>query len=151
MTLGSRPVRPVIVLDTNVLLDWHVFRDPVATPLAEAITQGRLDWIACEPMRVEWAQVWPRSCFSRWQADATRAAAAFEPARLVDVPPRSPWRCKDPDDQVFIDLAIAHQATWLLSKDHALLQLRRRAALQGVAVMTLTQWSGTVAPGLPGV
>ena len=33
--------------------------------------------------------------------------------------------CKDPDDQKFIDLAVAHGAT-LLSKDRAVLALKKR-------------------------
>jgi predicted nucleic acid-binding protein len=41
--------------------------------------------------------------------------------------------CSDPDDQVFIDLAVAHRAL-LLSKDRAVLSMKKRLALRGVAV-----------------
>jgi predicted nucleic acid-binding protein len=44
-------------------------------------------------------------------------------------PPRAPCVCKDPDDQVFIDLAVAHGAL-LLSKDQAVLTMRKRLALR---------------------
>ena len=54
-------------------------------------------------------------------------------ARIVDAPAKAPVTCKDPDDQKFIDLAVAHQ-TWLLSKDHAVLKLRKRLQAQGVPV-----------------
>jgi predicted nucleic acid-binding protein len=37
-------------------------------------------------------------------------------------------RCSDPDDQKFIELAAAAQAQGLVSKDHAVLKLRRRCA-----------------------
>ena len=29
---------PIVILDTNALLDWRVFKDPTAQPIAEAIT-----------------------------------------------------------------------------------------------------------------
>jgi len=39
--------------------------------------------------------------------------------------------CKDPDDQKFIDLAVAHQAL-LLSKDKAVLCMKKRLLALGV-------------------
>ena len=48
-------------------------------------------------------------------------------------PPACPVRCSDPDDQGFIDLAVAHRAM-LLSKDKAVLRLRRRLAPLAVPV-----------------
>lgn len=132
---------PIVILDTNALLDWRVFKDPAASPLAEALAQGRLRWLASPAMQTEWGHVWPRSVFARWQPDAAFATTVFEHAQLVDEPPRGPLRCKDPDDQVFIDLALHVKAHWLLSKDAALLKLARRAKLQGTQVMTLQQWA----------
>ena len=132
---------PIIILDTNALLDWRVFKDPSASPLADALLAGQLRWLATPAMQTEWGHVWPRSAFARWQPDAALTTTVFEHAHMVDEPPRSALKCKDPDDQVFIDLALHVGARWLLSKDAALLKLARRAKLQGVAVMTLQQWS----------
>ena len=47
---------------------------------------------------------------------------------------KAPYTCKDPDDQVFIDLAVAHRAT-LYSKDHAVLAMRSRLAKLDVSVI----------------
>lgn len=113
----------------------------LACDLETALRAGRLRWIACAAMATEWHHVWPRSVFARWQPDAARAQAVFEQAHLVPEPPRGPLRCKDPDDQVFIDLALQHRARWLISKDAALLKLARRARLLGVEVMTFTAWA----------
>lgn len=132
----------VIVLDTNALLDWHVFRDPVMQPVAEGIRAGRLRWLACPAMQREWGLVWPRSGFARWQPDAAIAQAAFECAEIVADPARGPMRCQDPDDQVFIDLALAHQARWLLSKDRALLKLAKRARAHGLSIEPQARWAG---------
>ena len=133
---------PLIVLDTNALLDWHVFRDPTMAPVADALARGSLRWLATAAMQREWGLVWPRPCFTRWQPDPAVADAAFALAELVDEPPRGPMRCKDPDDQVFIDLALQRGARWLLSKDAALLKLARRARPLGLSILPPAAWPG---------
>ena len=46
--------------------------------------------------------------------------------------------CGDPDDQKFIDLAVAHRCT-LLSKDYEVLRMRKRLAqLDVIATRSLT-------------
>ena len=54
-------------------------------------------------------------------------------AAIVPPAPETRFRCKDPDDQKFIDLALAHQSV-LLSKDKAVLRLRSRLQKEGVIV-----------------
>jgi predicted nucleic acid-binding protein len=70
---------------------------------------------------------------------------------MVAEPPRGPLKCKDPDDQVFIDLALHLNAQWLFTKDAALLKLAKRARLRGTQVLSLQQWvaSSASAPSLP--
>jgi predicted nucleic acid-binding protein len=131
---------PIVILDTNALLDWRVFKDPAAHPIAQGLAEGRFRWVACPSMEKEWHQVWPRSVFARWQPDPALTTTVYQFAEMVDEPPRGPLRCKDPDDQVFIDLALHVGATWLFSKDAALLKLARRARLRGVNVLSLQSW-----------
>ncbi|HEX5373210.1 MAG TPA: PIN domain-containing protein [Aquabacterium sp.] len=130
----------IVILDTNALLDWRVFKDPAAHPIAEAILAGRMRWLACPSMEQEWHQVWPRSYLKPWQPEPMLTLTVFQHATLVDEPPRGPLRCKDPDDQVFIDLALHTQARWLFTKDAALLKLARRARLLGTEVTSLQRW-----------
>jgi uncharacterized protein len=137
---------PIVILDTNALLDWRVFKDPAAHPLAEAILKGRLRWLACPSMEQEWHQVWPRSYLKAWQPEPMLTLTVFKHAEFVEEPPRGPFRCKDPDDQVFIDLAVHVGATWLFSKDAALLKLARRARQRGVNVLSLQSWPGLAVP-----
>ena len=54
---------------------------------------------------------------------------------LVNPAPKAPYTCKDPDDQIFIDLACQHQCV-LLSKDKAVLAMRSRLARLGATVTT---------------
>ncbi len=149
---ASAPPGPaIVILDTNALLDWRVFKDPAAHPLAAALAAGTMRWVACPSMQTEWHHVWPRSVFARWQPDPSLTTTVFEHAHMVDEPPRGPLKCKDPDDQVFIDLALHLNAQWLFTKDAALLKLAKRARLRGTQVLSLQQWvaSAAPAPSLP--
>ena len=134
----------VLVLDTNVVLDWLVFRDPSSLPLAEALQSARAAWHACAVMRQELEQVLTRVEFNRWQPDVPAVLANWDRwARVADAPPPAPdgLRCSDPDDQVFLDLAFAQQATALVTRDRALLRLARPAGRRGLQVLTPEAWA----------
>ena len=131
------------VLDTNVVLDWLVFDDPALKPVAAAIATGRLRWIATRPMLDELRLVLTRPGLERWQAQRERALAFVEGAGcLVEMPAAAAPApvCRDPSDQMFIDLALAWRARWLLSRDKALLRLARRAREAGTTVCTPAGW-----------
>jgi len=119
-----------VVLDTNIVLDLFVFRDPATIPLMGLLDQGDLRWIATAPMREELARVLGYPYIVKSLAHhgvvALEVLAAFDAqARIVAVVPKASVTCKDPDDQKFIDLAVAFQAT-LLSKDKAVLCMKKR-------------------------
>jgi putative PIN family toxin of toxin-antitoxin system len=129
-----------LVLDTNIVLDMLVFRDPRTHALSAALFENPeipdLMWLATAPMREELARVlaYPhiavRLAFHGLQAG--QVLSQFDArARIVPVAPKAPATCKDPDDQKFIDLAVSHGAT-LLSKDKAVLCMRKRLMKLGV-------------------
>ncbi len=133
---GPQP-RPV-VLDTNVVLDLLIFDDPLVPPLRALLAQGRLRWIADPAQRVElervlhYSQIAPR--MAHYGKTAAGVLAAFDAGvQYVDAAPRIRFVCTDPDDQHFLDLAVAHRAL-LVSKDKAVLKLRKRVALLGATV-----------------
>lgn len=133
---------PVVVLDTNVLLDWLVFDDAHAAPWATALLAGRIRWLATEPMQEEFQRVLsyePLAARLQHRPAAENAWARL--ANLIPPPAAGPLICGDPDDQKFIDLAVAHKAKWLLTKDRELLHLARRAVAFGVRVLPPAQWS----------
>jgi predicted nucleic acid-binding protein len=139
----------VLVLDTNVVLDLLYFDDPTARPLRLALEDGRLRCVATGATLEEWRRV---LAYPEFGLDAARqlALCARYQALLVQVdyadanaglPHKGTpihygltpgWgrmpRCSDPDDQKFIELASAARAHGLVSKDRALLKLRRRCA-----------------------
>ena len=140
------------VLDTQVVLDWLVFEDAGCAALAADIERGSLRWLATPAMLGEIDHVLDRGVASAWRPDRTAIRRAFERhGTLVEAPAAValPLRCTDPDDQMFIDLAQYVGARWLLSRDRALLALRRRAAARGIGVLRPADWP--LRPGRPEV
>lgn len=134
----------LLVLDTNIVLDVLVFGDPAAQALRQELDNGSLGWIATASMREELARVldYPklaqRVTFHR--GAAAEVLADFDRhVRLVETPARAPLTCGDPDDQKFIDLAVAHRCT-LLSKDWEVLRMRKRLA--ALDVQAASTWVG---------
>lgn len=132
------------VLDTNVWLDWLVFADPSIESLAAAAGSGRLKLLATARIRAELADVVHRPFFSDWSSRNHKAGpqspadwlGKFDAAvTICDEPAASDLICTDPDDQVFVDLALVQRAQWLISRDRAVLKLARRAAAGGVRIV----------------
>ncbi len=128
----------MIVLDTNIVLDLFVFEDPATQPLLASLHAGQRRWVATQPMRDELERVlaYPQIARSLTYRQRTPDAvlSAFDAlVELQAIPPKALVTCKDADDQKFIDLAVAHQSV-LLSKDHAVLCMRKRLLALGVAV-----------------
>ncbi|EGI77639.1 PIN domain-containing protein [Hylemonella gracilis] len=141
----ARPAQPTLVLDTNVVLDLLLFADPATPALRAALDAGQLRWVTTAVMREELRRVlaYPhiaaRMDFHQRPADALLADYDAQ-VELMGVAPKAPYTCKDADDQKFIDLAYqlgsAGAATLLLSKDKAVLKLKKRLAAHGVIVST---------------
>ena len=134
----SATLLPLLVLDTNIVLDVFVFSDAAAQPVRDALAADDWDWIATQPMRVElervlgYPKIVPRLVF--YQLSAADVLAYFDAhARLLPVPAKAPVTCSDADDQMFIDLAVAQRST-LLSKDKAVTSMARRLLALGVNV-----------------
>lgn len=136
---------PHLVLDTNAVLDWLVFRNPASQPLADAIITGQVQWVVNAAVQDELAHVLARGVVDRWQPDLPQLWAAWERhAHLAPQPPGPPPRrpqCTDPDDQKFVDLALDSGARWLITRDRALLKLARRVQPLGTAIVPPERFS----------
>jgi len=140
----TTPASPqLVVLDTNVVLDWLAFDDPCTRALGRAIEQGTLRWLRSQAMADELARVlqYPALQARRVNAEALLARAESH-CTPVQPGPTAPLalRCADPDDQGFIDLALAHPGCQLLSRDKAVLHLKKPAQARGLTVWTPAQW-----------
>ena len=123
--------KPLLVIDTNVVLDLLHFDDPAARPLRHALEAGRVHCVVTDATLDEWRRV---LAYPEFALDPTRQAALLARYRALSVKAAAldataglP-QCSDPDDQKFIELAVQAEAEGLVSKDRALLKLRRRCA-----------------------
>lgn len=118
------------VLDTQVWLDWLVFDDPSSQPIREAQAAGRVEIVIDAPCEAELVRVLAYD-LGRFSLDPVEQSECV--ARCRSIARRVPTgdagelpRCKDPDDQKFLELAAGAGAQVLVSKDQALLALASR-------------------------
>ena len=135
-----------LVIDTNVLLDWLVFRNPSSAVLSNALHGGAWRWHATAAMRAELEQVLTYRALEAWSPDPATVWASWE-RWAVNIEPlpvalSQPLHCTDPDDQKFLDLALQLGRCTLLSRDRAVLKLARRAAPLGVTIVSPQHWRG---------
>lgn len=126
-----------VVLDTNILLDIFVFNDERAINLKQAILGGDILAVASQKTALELADVISRPLFKlnktsqvtiwdQWQSIAQQ----YDDSNLTP----APWKCQDPDDQIFLDLAYHLRPSILISKDNAVLHIASRAAQEDILI-----------------
>lgn len=127
-----------LVLDTQVALDLLHFADPRTRTLKDVLDSRRALVVSDEACRSEWRRVLHYPALRLDPAQRARLEADFdalvtmlvhEPGSALPQPPLP--RCADPDDQKFLELALAAGASALLTRDAAVLALARRCARQG--------------------
>ena len=120
-----------VVLDTNVWLDWLVFRDPAVETIRDAVASGLAELWIDEACVAELARVlaYPLGRFTLdAEGQAKALAEALALARRWDDSARDAKLplCRDPDDQKFLALVAACGAQVLVTKDLELLRLAKR-------------------------
>ncbi|KAK46248.1 nucleotide-binding protein [Caballeronia jiangsuensis] len=122
-----------VVLDSNVWIDILVFDDAATRPIHAALEARTLEALIDERCLRELTRVLDYPQFVRMEVDKTAALATV--ARLstlvaasIEEDERPLPKCRDRDDQKFLELAHASGAQWLVSKDRAVLKLARRIA-----------------------
>lgn len=138
-----------LVLDTHVALDTLLFMRPSVAPLMQAIREQELAWIGTLSMRQEFERILTHPKLNRYNPECEYILTEFDRwICLLPEPVADPvLRCRDRDDQVFLDLALQHGAPWLLTRDRDLLSLARRASARGLGVVTPEAFLGTQARG----
>ena len=138
---GPRDERPRLVLDTNTVLALWMFRDPVLDTLRAWIETGNCRLYSREDALEELRRVLAYRQFGLDTADQahlldtyrhrTKPAGA-QMALFAEIP-----TCRDTDDQKFLELAVGARASFLITRDKALLHLARHRRLRDqVAILT---------------
>ena len=126
-----------VVFDTNVLLDLFVFHDFRALHLKQALLEHKIVALASPKTLEEFADVISRPLFSLETVEQEKILAQWKSlSRVLDDQSllSSPWRCQDPDDQIFLDLAFTEKPCTLISKDNEVLKFAARAAKEDVLI-----------------
>ncbi|MSQ20817.1 MAG: putative toxin-antitoxin system toxin component, PIN family [Betaproteobacteria bacterium] len=128
-----------IVLDTNVVLDWLVFRDPGIAHIVTALERRLAVVVTNDLCEAELARVLAYDTLAlnpsarQSVLDTYRQTVTRNPYQASALPLP---RCKDPDDQKFLELARDAGAQYLVTKDKALLKLvRARYRLRGFSIV----------------
>ena len=127
----------IVVFDTNVLLDLFVFNDFRAIHLKQALLDRKIDAIATPKTLEEFADVISRPLFSLATVDQEKILQHWASlARILDDKNivQSSWKCQDPDDQVFLDLAYTARPCTLISKDNEVLMFANTALTDEVLI-----------------
>jgi putative PIN family toxin of toxin-antitoxin system len=125
---ATPPLR--VVFDTNVLLSMFAFTDSRFAPLRAEVENSHWQaWTRADCL-AEFRRVLAYDLFKFAPEQQEAAYAAYlAVARFADAAPNalaSLPKCKDRDDQKFLELARDVNADWLVSADKALLKLNRK-------------------------
>lgn len=144
--MSSPPSPRLVVLDSQAVFDWLVFRNPVCADWDLVLLGSGWKWIFTSNMKAEFDFVAAKGFGATRPVPFEAVAEAW--SRLAhEVPEPAPLGadrrigCTDPDDQKFIDLAIAAGAAVLVSRDKALLKLKKKAlARHGLQILSPADW-----------
>ncbi|GAC1406420.1 MAG: PIN domain-containing protein [Burkholderiaceae bacterium] len=151
-----------VVLDTNVCLDLFVFFDPRWAVLRAALDMGKVTAVTRQDCRTEWTLVLNYAKFGLSAERRSACLAEFD-SLICCVPPTSvdsmcddSWpvepravvplpRCRDADDQKFLETARDCSAAVLITKDKALLKLAARCRRAGLFdIQDPKTWTSTL-------
>ena len=117
-------MKPRIVLDTNALISAVLFeRGNEAGILAYAL-QGKVTLLASLEILEEYRETLSRPKFKLTQVEILTAfQMIISLSEIVLRTRKAPARCRDPDDQKFLDYATTARANYLITGDSDLLAI----------------------------
>ncbi len=133
---------PKVVLDIHVVLDFWHFNDLRTQRLRSQVHARELQVVTCAALDEELDDVLSRSAFFHSRDHVLQHWRTL--AVTVDVHQIAPWRCRDPDDQKLLDLAVSARADALITRDKALLALTQRASATALKIVSPERFDATL-------
>jgi putative PIN family toxin of toxin-antitoxin system len=155
----TEPLR--FVLDTNVVIDWLVFNDPYMAPLRDHATSGAIVLLTHELAAAEFARVLSYPELKLSEERQSNALLRYRAQTQMEVMPegfaRAQWQlpknfpsCRDRDDDLFLALAHHARATALVTRDKALLKMRKRMRKFEMSILDVQQFIALL-DGVPAI
>ena len=137
----------IAVLDTHIWLEWLLWRSPRLEPLRVKHAAGSLQILHSVETLAEWRRVlgYPQFAQTPEQIDAL-CLEFTELSQCRDLMPESERsklpKCRDPDDQKFLELCVVGGANWLITRDKKLRKIGKHKVykLLGLQVNTLESY-----------
>ena len=143
--------RQRLVLDTNICLDLFMFRDPRWQSLLDAMQNGHFEAVTSTDCRKEFELVLAYKKMNLSPEAQAQILAEFDgcirPLELTTEAAAGVLpRCKDGDDQKFLEIARDADAAILITKDKALLKLGKKTAKLDYAALATIIEAASKAP-----
>jgi predicted nucleic acid-binding protein len=135
--MSDKNSKQIFILDTNILLDILVFDEQKAHPLREALDSQYIDAVATQRTIDEFADVISRAQFGlneQSQSEILKQWLSWCRVMADESIENAPWKCKDRDDQIFINLSYTLRPSILLSKDKQVLKIAKRAIKENIVI-----------------
>ena len=133
----------IAVLDTHIWLEWLLWRSPRLEPLRVKHAAGQLQILCSTETLVEWRRVlgYPQFAQSPDQIDAlcleltelSQSCELMPDDRRGQLP-----KCRDPDDQKFLELSVIGGAAWLLTRDKKLRKIGKHKFFKALGLQVIT-------------
>ena len=141
----------IAVLDTHIWLEWLLWRSPRLEPLRVKHAAGHLQILHSTETLAEWRRVlgYPQFAQTADQIEAlclefTELTQACE--LMADTARSHLPKCRDPDDQKFLELSVVGRAKWLITRDKKLRKIGKHKVFKalGLQVITLEAYAGSM-------
>jgi len=141
---------PLMLLDTNTVMALWFFQDPGLAPLRDQIEAHGMTLVSRDDALEELRRVLayrqfacaPERQAELWRTYRARVDCIAHTERDDPLP-----KCRDADDQKFLEIARDGEVDWLLTRDKALLRCgRHRLVRDRFAILTPERWQADVLP-----
>ena len=138
---GLSRTKPSAVTDTNLVVSGTITRSGTTNQVLRSWQQGRFQLMTSPALVAEAADVLNRPAikdrYRLAQADIDELLTALAAVTVQPLPLEAlPVHCRDADDDIVLAAALGGGADYIVTGDHALLELDGHPALRGLRIVT---------------